>query len=91
MSLPTSSMTCYTFVRMPPAFQLTWLLKKGTYLARRWAEEGMIALYHLPDGGRGFFAEVGIDSCTQGANVLRSFSDSEPLEEYAHGIRLPEQ
>jgi hypothetical protein len=83
-------MTCYTFARMPPSFQLTWLLEKGTYLARRWEEEGAIALYYLPDGGRGFFAEVSHDACQRGSFVVRSFSNSLPLEEYAHGVQLPE-
>ncbi|RZK26329.1 MAG: hypothetical protein EOO63_14840 [Hymenobacter sp.] len=75
---------------MPPELQLSCVLCKGTYLARRWEEEGAIALYYLFDGGRGFFAEVGHDAHKRGAFVLRSFRDSTPLESYAQGVRLPE-
>ncbi|MVN75179.1 hypothetical protein GO988_02465 [Hymenobacter sp. HMF4947] len=46
--------------------------------------------YHLPDDGRGFFVEVGIDEERGQAVVLRSFRSSVPLEDYAHGVRLPE-
>jgi hypothetical protein len=81
-------MTCYTFERMPPSLQLTWVLSKGTYLARRWEEDGAIALYYLPDGRRGFFAEVGHNE--QEVFVLRSFSSSLLLAEYASRVRLPE-
>jgi hypothetical protein len=82
-------MTSYTFDQMPPAHQLRWVLNKGTYLARRWEEEGAIVLYYLPDGARGFFAEVGHDALKQGAFMLRSFVSSVPLEDYAQGVRLP--
>jgi hypothetical protein len=75
---------------MPPAFQLTWVLSKGTYLARRCEQDRAIALYYLPDGRRGFFVEVGVDKEKKKATVLRSFSSSEPLEDYTHGVRLPE-
>jgi hypothetical protein len=83
-------MTCYTFMRMPATFQLTWVLKKGTYLARRREEQVTIALYYLPYGGRGFFAEVGRGASQQGAFVMRSFSNSTSLEDYAQYVRLPE-
>jgi hypothetical protein len=84
-----SRMTCLTFVRMPPAFQLTWVLSKGTHLTQCHEQEEAIALYYLPDGGRGFFVEVGVDKAQQKARVVRTFSSSEPLEKYAHGVRLP--
>jgi hypothetical protein len=82
-------MTRLTFIRMPPAFQLTWVLSKGTYLTQCHEQEEAIALYYLPDGGRGFFAEVGVDKAQQKARVVCTFSSSEPLEKYAHGVRLP--
>lgn len=47
-------------------------------------------LYHCPDDGRGFFVEVGIDDGRGQAVVLRSFIDSEALEDYEHGIQLPD-
>lgn len=70
--------------------QLRYVLERGTYLAQRWEDEGGVNLYHLPDEGRGFFVEVGIDDGRGQAVVLRSFSSSVPLEDYAHGVRLPE-
>lgn len=42
-------------------------------------------LYHLPDEGRGFFAEVGYDACQHGAIILRIFSSLGLLENYAQG------
>ena len=60
-------MTHTNFQLMPPELQLSCVLCKGTYLARRWEEEGAIALYYLFDGGRGFFAEVGHDAHKRGA------------------------
>jgi hypothetical protein len=83
-------MTLYTFQRMPAALQLTWALAKGTYLARRREEKAAIVLYYLPDGSRGFFAELSMDEGRGQAVVLRSFVSSGPLEDYAHGVRLPE-
>lgn len=82
-------MTRYTFTLMPATFQLTWVLAKGTYLARRGEEEGAVSLYYLPDEGRGFFVEVGYDAGQQGALVVRSFPSNGPLEEYAQQVRLP--
>jgi hypothetical protein len=84
-------MTCYTFQLMPSAFQLVWVLAKGTYLAYRWGQQGCVNLYHLSDGGRGFFAEVSYNKATQTAEVLRSFVSSVPLGDYAQGVRLPEE
>ncbi|MGI4864615.1 MAG: hypothetical protein ACRYFZ_11895 [Janthinobacterium lividum] len=81
-------MTVYQFRLLVPRAQLLHILTTGTYLARRW-EEGAISLYYLPDEGRGVFVEVGYDAYKHGAVVLRSFSDSEALEDYAHGVRLP--
>ena len=70
--------------------QLYWVLKHGTFLAQRWEDEGGVNLYHCADEGRGFFVEVGIDDGRGQAVVLRSFVSSVPLEDYAHGVRLPE-
>lgn len=82
-------MSFYAFRLLSPVVQLRYVLTYGTYLAQRWEAEGGINLYHLPSEGRGFFAEVGYDACKHGAIVLRSFSDSEPLADYAHWVRLP--
>ncbi len=45
--------------------------------------------YHCAGNGHGFFVEVGIYDGRGQAVVLRSFSDSEALEDYARGVRLP--
>jgi len=68
--------------------QLYWLLHHGTYLAQRWDDESGVNLYHCAGDGRGFFVEIGIDDGRGQAVVLRSFSDSEALADYAHGVRL---
>ncbi|MGI4742447.1 MAG: hypothetical protein ACRYG7_45395 [Janthinobacterium lividum] len=47
-------------------------------------------LYHCVGAGRGFFVEVGIDDGREQAVVLRSFSDSKTLEDYAQGVKLPD-
>jgi len=82
-------MSFYAFRLLSPVAQLHYVLTHGTYLAQRWEAEGGVNLYHLPDEDLGFFAEVGIDDGRGRALVLRSFSDSEALEDYAHGVRLP--
>lgn len=82
-------MTLVQFRLLIPRAQLLHVLTQGTYLARRWEQEGGVNLYHCPDDGRGFFVEVGYDEATQAAVVLRCFSSSVPLADYAHGVRLP--
>jgi hypothetical protein len=37
------------------------VLERGTYLAQRLEKKGGVNLYYLPDEGRGFFVEVGVD------------------------------
>jgi hypothetical protein len=78
------------FQRFSPVVQLYWVLKHGTYLAQRWDDESGVNLYHCAGDGRGFFVEVGIDDGKGQAVVLRSFSDSEALADYAHEVQLPE-
>jgi hypothetical protein len=82
-------MTFYAFRLLSPVVQLYWVLHHGTYLAQRWDGESGVNLYHCAGDGRGFFVEVGIDDGRGQAVVLRSFVSSVPLEDYAHGIRLP--
>jgi hypothetical protein len=48
-----------------------------------WENKGGVNLYYLPDEGRGFFTEVGMDDGRGQAVVLRSFSGSGLLEDYA--------
>jgi hypothetical protein len=51
--------------------------------------ESAVNLHHCAGASRGFFVEVGIDDGDGQAVVLRSFSDSEALEDYAHGVQMP--
>jgi hypothetical protein len=82
-------MTFDTFRQLLSRAQLLRVLTEGTYLARRWEEEGSVNLYYLPDEGRGFFVEVSYNANKQGAFVLRSFCSSVPLEAYTPYVRLP--
>lgn len=45
---------------------------------------------YLPDGGRSFFAELGVDEEQTQFRVLRSFRSTVLLEAYAYSVRLPE-
>jgi hypothetical protein len=90
------AMSFYAFRSLSSVVQLHWVLCKGTFLAQRWDEESAtnlyesaVNLYHCADEGRGFFVEVGVDDGRGQAVVLRSFVSSGPLEDYAHGVRLP--
>jgi hypothetical protein len=83
-------MSSYAFRRFSPVMQLHWVFKHGTFLANRWDGERGINFYYCEDEGRGFFVEVGIDDDLEQAVVLRSFAGSEPLEDYARGVQLPE-
>jgi hypothetical protein len=71
--------------------QLYWVLKYGTFLAKRWeADDDGVSLYHCADEDRDFFVEVGVDYGQEQPIVLRSFVSSVPLEDYSHYVRLPE-
>jgi hypothetical protein len=89
-------MTLHTFQLLWPTEQLALVLEEGTYLAQRWDEESAlnlyesaVNLYHCAGDGCGFFVEVGINDGRGQAVVLRSFSSSEPLDEYVHDVQLP--
>ena len=73
--------------------QLYWVLKHGSFLIHRKQEtsggQAFLYLYHVPTGGRGFFVELGVDKERDCFFIVRSFRDSEPLEDYAHGVQLP--
>lgn len=83
-------LTHQRFQLLRPRAQLLYTLLDGLYLAKRWEEKAAIKLYYLPDEGRGFFAEVGIDDGREQTVVRRSFTSSGPLEEYAYDVQLPE-
>jgi hypothetical protein len=82
----------WLFRLLSPERQLHYAQTRGTYLAQRWDEEiGGVTLYYLPDGGRGFFAEIGIDEEQDCFSVVSSFNSNMSLEDYAQGVRLPEE
>lgn len=83
-------LTFGAFRLLSPVVQFYWVLHQSTYLARRLKDDGGVNLYHCKDEGRGFFVEVGIDDGQGQAVVLRSFVSSGPLEDYIHGVQLPE-
>ncbi|TPG59473.1 hypothetical protein [Hymenobacter nivis] len=80
-------MTLNAFDQLPYGLQLATVFETGTYLARRWEEEDGVNLYHLPGG---FFVELYYDTLAEELVRLRSFSSTEPLEDYAASVRLPE-
>jgi hypothetical protein len=63
-------------------------MKYGTYLAHRWEGDSAVTLFHLPLGGAGFFAEVGITQAQDTFVLLRSFDKWESVEEYVASVRL---
>lgn len=79
------------FRLLSPVVQLYWVLKHGTFLARRWEDDGGVNLYHCADAGRGFFVEVGVDDGVAQAVVLRSFTCAEFLADYAAYVQLPKE
>lgn len=83
------SLTLYRFQLLRPRAQLLYVLTEGTYLTQRWQSPAFSNLYYLPDEGRGFFAETGIDEEQECFVVLRSFRGGVPLEECALHIQLP--
>ena len=69
--------------------QLLYAVTQSTYLAQCCHGSSIVSLYHLPDEGRNFFAETGFDAVRNCFIMLRSFSSSVPLEDYAHYVELP--
>jgi hypothetical protein len=52
-------MTFYDFRRLSPVVQLYWVLKYGTFLAKRWeADDDGVNLYHCADEGRAFLSRL---------------------------------
>jgi hypothetical protein len=82
-------MTLYRFRLLSARAQLLCTLLYGTYLAQRGPLGHTIKLYYLCDGGRGFFAEVGIDETQVQFVVLGSFRTTGPLKAYATSVQLP--
>lgn len=77
------------FCLLSPNAQLYWVFKCGIYLAHRGGEVGT-NLYYCANKERGFFVEISYDASQLQAMVVRSFSNSVLLEEYAQSIQLPE-
>jgi hypothetical protein len=55
------SRTLHQFRLLLPRAQWVLVLTTGTYLAQSWEDEAGVNPYYLPDEGRGFFVEVGVD------------------------------
>jgi hypothetical protein len=83
-------MTLRRFRLLSPEGQHNWVLEQGTYLVQRWEGEWDVLLYHLGDGGRGFFAEVGLAPAQANLVVRRSFARSTLLEEYLRSLFSPQ-
>ena len=77
------------FKLLSPEVQVRYTIEYGTYLAQRWEDEESVNLYYLPDGGRGFFIEVGWDRVAEQLILLRSFRSAVLLEDYTHYVQLP--
>ncbi|RZJ95329.1 MAG: hypothetical protein EOO60_00730 [Hymenobacter sp.] len=82
-------LTLIRFQLLHSRAQLLYAMTQGTYLAQRWHGISIVNLYYLPDGGRGFFAETGLDEREDCFVVLRSFSSPVLLEDYARYVELP--
>ena len=83
-------MTIDCFKQLAPRVQLVVVLSEGTRIAAQQQGRFTLTLYYVPDGGRGFFAEVGVNATLQRIVVLRSLGSSALLEEYTQGVQLPE-
>lgn len=83
-------MSFHTFRLLSPELQLYYVLTRSIFLVWRWEGEAQIMLHYLPNNGRGFFVEVGVDEEQTHFLLLRSFSSPMPLAAYAHNVRLPE-
>jgi hypothetical protein len=81
-------MTLYEFNQLPEAQQLATVFADGCYLAWRWTDGCGVKLYHLPGG---VFVELYYDTHNNRLVRLRSFSNGEPLEDYAAAVRLPDE
>jgi hypothetical protein len=84
------ALTFHRFQQLRPRAQLLCVMTAGTYLTHRWHGASIVKLYFLPNTGRGFFAETGLDEAQDCYTVLRSFSHSAPLADYARYVPLLE-
>lgn len=82
-------MTLDSFQLLLPEVQLHHVRTRGTLLAWRWTGDFPTILHYLPNAGRGFYVELGVNAEQTHFVVLHSFSDSKALAEYAQGVRLP--
>lgn len=81
-------MTHARFQQLDARAQVTIALMRGIYLVRRIGPTGPLALYHVPNDGRGFFVELGQDQ-GQGRTVVKgSFDTYQPLGMYTDFMHL---
>ena len=87
--LPTlPAVAFYQFNQLPYEAQFASALNDGTFLSTRWqAENEAVNLYAMP---RRFFVELIYDTAANELLGLRSFSNSEGLEDCAASVRLPD-
>ena len=82
-------MTLDTFRQMRPHDKVALVVATGTHLANRRHNQRVVHLYFLPNSGVGFFVEMSYEPVLESIMVLRSFSDTAPLVDYAHHVQLP--
>lgn len=86
-----STVTLHHFNQLSDDVQLAYVLREGSYLARRWDDvHQAVLLYHLPDG---FFVEVNYDVDENEVTFLFPFEaggDDDRLEDYAPFVKLPD-
>lgn len=69
--------------------KLAQVLSSGQYLVQRMGRTGPVSLYYLPDGNKGFFAEIAYDAHWCRATFLRSFRRTRRLYPYVAALPLP--
>jgi hypothetical protein len=82
-------MTLDAFRQLQPDDKVALVVAAGTHLAKRRQNQRDVHLYFLPNAGVGFFVEVSYEPVLESIMVLRSFTETAPLVDYAHHVRLP--
>lgn len=82
-------MTVSMFSMLPPRSQLRMALAEGLLVAHRWGQDGLIHLYQLADGRKGYFAEVGHETLRNRLAVLHSFGRVDATENYCWHFQAP--
>lgn|GEM_PF-5194235 len=83
-------MTASMFNLLPPRSQLRMALSEGLLVAHRWGQDGLIHLYQLADGRKGYFAEVGHEIVRNRLAVLHSFGRVDATQNYCWHFQAPQ-